>query len=80
MRFRKGGDRESRKSWWWKGKRIEEVREYSYLGYVLQKNDGQEAQIKDRVRRVAAIMGQVWGLGKRRYGGVWGRRLWLLTD
>lgn len=76
MRFRKGGDRESRKSWWWKGKRIKEVREYSYLGYVLQKNDDQEAQIKD----VAAIMGQVWGIGKRRFGRVWERRLWLLTD
>lgn len=52
----------------WKEKRIEVVKEYSYLGYVLQKNKGQEAQIKDRARRTAAVMGQVCGIGKRRYG------------
>ena len=77
VRFRKGGGRESRRSWWWKGNRIEEVKEFCYLGYVFQKNGGQEAQIKDRVRRAAAVMGQVWGIGKRRYGGDWGRRVWL---
>ncbi|XP_036148444.1 uncharacterized protein LOC118647508 [Monomorium pharaonis] len=77
MRFRKGGGRESKRSWWWKGNRIEEVKEYCYLGYVLQKNGGQEAQIKGRVRRAAAVMGQIWGIGKRRYGGDWGKRLWL---
>ncbi|XP_036148384.1 uncharacterized protein LOC118647469 [Monomorium pharaonis] len=64
MRFRKGGGRESKRSWWWKG--IEEVKEYCYLGYVLQKNGGQEAQIKGRVRRAAAVMGQIWRIGKRK--------------
>lgn len=61
MRFRKGGGRESRKCWWWKGTRIEEVKEFNYLGYVLQKNGGQEAQVKARVRRAAVVMGMVWG-------------------
>jgi len=59
------------------GKTIEEVKEFKYLGYVLQKNGGQEAHIKDRVRRAAAGMGQIWGLEKRRFGGDWGRRIWL---
>jgi len=53
------------------------VREFKYLGYVFQKNGGREAQIKDRVRKGAAIMGQVWGIGKRRFSGDWSRRLWL---
>ncbi|EZA52869.1 hypothetical protein X777_07988 [Ooceraea biroi] len=34
LRFRKGGGREKKVSWRWKGKVIEEVKEYKYLGYV----------------------------------------------
>lgn len=48
-----------------------------YLGYVLQKNGGQEAYIKGRIRRAAVVMGQVWGIGKRRFRKDWGRRIWL---
>jgi len=48
-----------------KGRIIEEVKEFKYLGYILQKNGGQEAHIKDRVRRAAARMGQIWELGKK---------------
>jgi len=42
---------------------------------VLQKNGGQEAQIRDRIKRAAAGMGKIWGLGRRKFGGDWGRRL-----
>lgn len=57
LRFRKGGGRESKKAW--KGRKIEEVKEFKYLGYVLQKNGRQEAQVRDRIRRAATIMGQM---------------------
>lgn len=60
MRFKKGGRRESKNVWRCKGKRIDEVKEFRYLGYVLQKNERQEAQIRDHSRRkAAAIMGHV---------------------
>lgn len=39
-RFRNGGGRESKIEWRWKGKRIEEVKEFNYLRYVLQRNGG----------------------------------------
>lgn len=42
----------------------------------MQKNGRQEAQVKERVRKAAAMMGQVWGIGMRCKGD-WGRRLWL---
>jgi len=77
MRFRKGKGRMRKREWWWKGKEIKEVKEFRYLGYMFQKNGGQEAQIRDRIKRAAMVMGQVWGIGKRRYGKDWGRRLWL---
>ncbi|KAL6416889.1 hypothetical protein ACFW04_013103 [Cataglyphis niger] len=66
LRFRKGGGRDRKVSWRWKGKVIEEVKEFSYLGYMMQRNGEQEAQIRDRLRKDAAVMGQVWGIGKRK--------------
>ncbi|KAL6419260.1 hypothetical protein ACFW04_013990 [Cataglyphis niger] len=59
LRFRKGGERKRNVSWRWKKKVIEEVKEFTYLGYVMQKNGGQKAQIRDRVRKAVAIMGQI---------------------
>jgi len=32
---------------------------------------------KDRGKKAAVVMGQVWGTGKRRFGKEWGKRLWL---
>lgn len=32
MMFRKGDERLSKRNWRWKGKRIEEVTEFKYLG------------------------------------------------
>lgn len=40
IRFRKGEVRITKVQWRWKGKRIEEVEEFSYLGYKLQRNGG----------------------------------------
>lgn len=77
MRFKKGGGRNRKMDWRWKGERIEDVREFAYLRYTLQKNGGQEAHVRDRVRRAAAIMGQVWGIEKRRFSKNWELRLWL---
>lgn len=56
---------------------IEEVKEYKYLGYVIQRNEKQDGQVKDRVKRGAAVLGQIWGIGKRRFGNDWGKRVWL---
>lgn len=33
--------------------------------------------IKERVRKGAAILGQVWGLGKRKFRREWAKRIWL---
>jgi len=40
MRSRKGGRKMGKKDWKWRGKRIEEVKEYRYSGYVVQRNGG----------------------------------------
>ncbi|XP_077280504.1 uncharacterized protein LOC143907534 [Temnothorax americanus] len=77
MRCRKGGGRWKKVSWRWKGRIIEEVRKFCYLGYVVKFNGRQDEHVKERTRRGAALLGQVWGIGKRRFGGDWGRRIWL---
>jgi len=77
IRFKRGGGRMGKIRWRWKGREIEEVKEIKYLCYKLQRNGGQEAQMKDRLVRGAAMLGQVWGIGRRRFGGDWKRRMWL---
>jgi len=77
MRFGKGGGRRRKVRWRWEGREVEEVKSYKYLGYVFQRNGKQEEQIKDRVKKGMVVMGQVWGIGKRRFGKEWGKRVWL---
>jgi len=77
MRFKKGGGRMRKREWRWRGKGIEEVREFRYLGYTLQRNGEQEAHIRERIKRAAAVMGEVWGIGRRKFGKDWSGRLWL---
>lgn len=38
------------------------------MRYIFQRNGGQEAQVKNRVKRATAIMGHVWGKEKKIQG------------
>lgn len=49
------------------------MKEIKYLGYVLQRNGGQDAQVRDRGKKAAAIMGNRKEKVRKRLG----RRLWL---
>jgi len=60
-----------------KGKRNGGSERIYFLGYTLQKNGGQEVHVKERMKKAAAVMGEVWSIGKRRFEGNWSRRLWL---
>lgn len=46
------------------------------MGYIFSRNGEQEAYVGERIKKAAA-MEQVWGIGKRRFGKDWGKRLWL---
>lgn len=37
----------------------------------MQRNGGQEGHARERIRKAVAIMGQLWGIGKRRFGKDW---------
>ncbi|XP_071648497.1 uncharacterized protein [Temnothorax longispinosus] len=77
MRFRKGGGKKKKYDWRWKGKKLEEVNEFKYLGYTLKKNGGQEAHIRERRRKAARVMREVWGIRKRMRKKDCKRRIWL---
>lgn len=77
MRCRRGGGRQKKIVWKWRGKEVEEVKKYKYLGYTMMANGGQKEHILERVKKGAAVMREVWGLGKRKFGKDWARRLWL---
>lgn len=62
IRFRKGGGRSKKADWRWKWKKIEEVKEFRYLGYTIQRNGGKEAHVRERERRAAVVMREVWGI------------------
>lgn len=53
----RGGGRMAKKVWRWKGRELEEVKEFKYLRYVIQRNGEQEAQVRDRAKRTMAVMG-----------------------
>ncbi|XP_071642133.1 uncharacterized protein [Temnothorax longispinosus] len=77
IRFRKGGGRKKKYDWRWKGKKLEEVKEFKYLGYTLMANGRQEAHIRERRRKAARVMREVWGIGKRMWKKDCKRRIWL---
>lgn len=56
---RRRGSREKKVKWKWKGKVIEEVKRYTYLGYTIQRNGGQEAHVRERVKKGAVVIGQM---------------------
>ncbi|KAL6418655.1 hypothetical protein ACFW04_011931 [Cataglyphis niger] len=66
LRFRKGGGRDRKVSW-----RILVFGLYDAEEWRTRCAD------KGRLRKGAAVMGQVWGIGKRKLKNDWGRRLWL---
>lgn len=56
-RFKKGSGREGKRDWRGKGKAIQEMKKFKYLSYMLRKYGKQEAHVRDRVKRAAAVMG-----------------------
>lgn len=77
MRFRGGGGRWKKTNWVRKRKKIEEVNQFKYLGFTSKRNEGNEMHRKERVRKARVVMRQIWGIGKRRFGKDWKKRLWL---
>lgn len=55
------------KEWYWKGQKIQEVKEFEYLGFLLQRNGGHTKHIRERVRRATIVMKKIWSMGERKF-------------
>lgn len=73
--FENGKGRGKRREWYWGGEEIEEVKEISYLGYVMQKNGGSEKHIEERMRRAMIAMKHTWSIGERLFKEDFERRM-----
>ena len=69
MVFRKKGGREKERYWWWGKERLEEVKEYKYLGYWVSRYGGETEHVRDRIRKARVAMGWVWSYGERKFKG-----------
>jgi len=43
----------------------------------LQRNGGQKTHVRERMAKAEIVMGQIWGIGKKRFRRNWKRRVWL---
>lgn len=50
------------------GQEVEGSEGIQILRHILQRNGGQKTQVRDGVKKTVAVLEQVWGIGKRRFG------------
>ena len=67
MVFKKGGRRAIYNKWMWGEEKIEEVKEYNYLGYLLQNTNSDEKHVQKVCAKATRAMAQVWSIGERRF-------------
>lgn len=79
MRFRKGKGRMKKEVWTWGEREFEEVKQFNYLGYILQSNNGNDKQLKEAERKGLIAMRNLWGVGERFFKNKWKIR-WKLFD
>lgn len=77
MRGRKAGGRKKKIKFTWEGRDIEEVSEFNYLGYMLQRNNGNEAHIKNLKKKAIMVLGKVWSIAERNFKDNWRKRMYL---
>lgn len=73
--FKKGRGKKRKEDRMWGDRRIEEVKEFKYLGYHFQKNEGWEMHIRETVKKVRIAMVHVWGIGHRNFGNNFEERM-----
>ena len=59
------------------GEKVELVDEFCYLWFWFEAGGGSELQVRERIECASKVMGQVWGIGKRRFKDDWRMRVWI---
>jgi hypothetical protein len=80
MVFRKRGGRRKINEWRWEKDKIEEVKEFKYLGYVMNERNTAAAHVRELVKKANKIIGAVWGIGERKFGHDFRRRIMMFDS
>lgn len=63
------------RNWSWGKETLEEVKEIRYLGFIVQKNEGTEKHIKERIKKATIAMKSAWSIGERIFKEDFGKRM-----
>jgi hypothetical protein len=66
--------------WNWEGRKIEQANEFIYLGYTFNERATDKAHIREIVRKANKAVGYVWGIGERKWGGDFRRRMMMFES
>ena len=58
-------------------RKIEIVREFTYLGHKLQENNGEEKYAMYIAAKARAVMGRIWSIGEKLCREEWKKRMRL---
>lgn len=53
--------------WKWKNEKLEEVREFKYLGFNFKTNNEESGHLREIVSIANKVIGMVWGIGEKLY-------------
>jgi hypothetical protein len=77
MVFNKRKRKNEESEWKWEESKIERVSEFKYLGYTFNERATDKAQVREVVRKANKVVGCVWDIGERKWGGKFG---WLMFE
>jgi hypothetical protein len=80
MVFNKRKRKNEESEWKWEESKIERVSEFKYLGYTFNERATDKAQVREVVRTANKVVGCVWGIGERMWGGEFGRRMMMFES
>jgi hypothetical protein len=80
MVFNKRMGKSEENEWDGEGRKMEQVNEFKYSGYTFNERTTDKAHITEIVRKANQIVGCVWGMGERKWGGDFRRRAMMFDS
>jgi spore germination protein GerM len=69
MVFNKRKRKSEENEWKWEESKIERVSGFRYLNYTFNERATDKAQVREVVRKANKVVGCVWGIEERKWGG-----------
>jgi hypothetical protein len=80
MVFKKRKRKSEENEWKREGRKIERMREIKYLGYTFNEKTTDKAHMREIVRKTNKVVGCVWGIGERKWGDDFRRKMMIFES